>query len=158
MGNGGNGDLLPKDCCSQCPNPAARHCKHRPLPETSRDSQASLYQPLVGPLLLSLNLLWGHCSFLSISCGVTAPFSWDLVPIKFCLYPPRICFPVLQKFCNQIPLAFKVKFPRGSQSLCWIPRLGNLLWALELLQQCENFFDRIILQFVGCLLCSSMMD
>ena len=31
----------------------------------------------------------------------------------------------------QIPLAFKVKFPGGSQSLCQIPRLGNLLWALE---------------------------
>ena len=53
---------------------------------------------------------------------------------------------------NQIPLAFKVKFPGGSQSLCWIPSLGNLLWALELSQQCENFFGRIVLQFVGCLL------
>ena len=45
---------------------------------------------------------------------------------------------------NQIPLAFKVKFPGGSQSLCWIPSLGNLLWALELSQQCENFFGIII--------------
>ena len=26
-----------------------------------------------------LNLLWGHCSFLSISCGVTAPFSLSRV-------------------------------------------------------------------------------
>ena len=112
----------------------------------------------VGSLLLSLYLVWGHCSFLSISCGVTAPFFWDLVPIKFCLCPPRVYFPVLQKFCKQIPLAFKVKFPGGSQSLCQISRLGNLLWALELLQQCENFFDRIVLQFVGCLLCSSMVD
>ena len=34
----------------------------------------------------------------------------------------------------------------------WILRLGNLLWALELLQQCENFFGIIVLQFVGCLL------
>ena len=47
---------------------------------------------------------------------------------------------VLWMFCNQIPLAFKVKFPGGSQPLCWIPRLGNLLWALELLQQYENSF------------------
>ena len=40
--------------------------------------------------------------------------------------------PVLCKFCNQIPLASKVKFPGGSQSLCQIPRLGDLLWVLEL--------------------------
>jgi len=51
--------------------------------------------------------------------------------------------PVLWKLCNQIPLVFKVKFPGGSQSLCQIPRLENLLWALELLQQCESFFCRI---------------
>ena len=44
------------------------------------------------------------------------------------------------KFCNQIQLAFKVKFPGGFQSLCWVPKLGNLLWTLELLQQRENFF------------------
>ena len=46
--------------------------------------------------------------------------------------------PVLWKFCNQIPLAFKFKFPGGSQSFCPIPRLGNLLWALELWQQREK--------------------
>ena len=40
--------------------------------------------------------------------------------------------PVLWKFCNQIPLASKVKFPGGSQSLCQIFRLRNLLWVLEL--------------------------
>ena len=45
----------------------------------------------------------------------------------------------------------------GSQSLCQIPRLGNLLWALELLQQCENFFGITVLQFVGCLLGGSMV-
>ena len=59
--------------------------------------------------------------------------------------------PVLWKFCNQILLAFKVKFSGDSQSLCWIPRLGNLLWALVLSQQCGNFFGIIVLQFVGCL-------
>jgi len=62
---------------------------------------------------------------------------------------------VLWKLCYPIPLAFK--FPWGSQSLCWIPRLGNLLWALELLQQYENFLDIIVLQFVGCLLGVSMV-
>ena len=41
-------------------------------------------------------------------------------------------FQVLWKFCNQIPLVSKIKFPRSSRSLCQIPRLGNLLWVLEL--------------------------
>ena len=64
---------------------------------------------------------------------------------------------VLWMFCNQIPLAFKVKFPGGSQPLCQIPRLEDLLWALELLQQCENFFGIIVLQFVGHLLSGSIV-
>ena len=29
----------------------------------------------------------------SVSCGVTAPFSWVLVCTKFCLCPPKVCFP-----------------------------------------------------------------
>ena len=68
----------------------------------------------------------------SVSCGVTAPFSWVLVHTMFCLYPPKVCFPSLWKFCNQIPLTFKVKFPGGSQSHCQIAWTGNLLWDLEL--------------------------
>ena len=58
------------------PNPAAGH--HRPrLPlETPGRSQASPGQSLVGPLLLS-------------------PGSWCT---RFCLCPPRVCFPVLCKF------------------------------------------------------------
>ena len=34
----------------------------------------------------------------SVSCGVTAPFSWVLVHTRFCLCPPRVYFPVLCKF------------------------------------------------------------
>ena len=29
----------------------------------------------------------------SVSCGVTAPFSWVLVHTRFYLSPPRVCFP-----------------------------------------------------------------
>ena len=57
--------------------------------------------------------------------------------------------------------------PHGSQDSyiqCPMPSLDthgkvwlSLLWALELLQQCENFFGIIVLQFVGCLLSSSMV-
>ena len=35
--------------------------------------------------------------------------------------------------------------------------LENLLWALELSQQCETFFDITVLQFVGRLLSGSMV-
>ena len=94
--------------------------------------------------------MWGHCSFLLGPCAHKVLFA------PFCL--PRVCFPVLWNFCNQIPLAFKVKFPGGSQFLCWIPRLGNLLWALEVLQQCENFFYIVVLQSVGHLVRGSMVE
>ena len=34
----------------------------------------------------------------SVSCGVTAPFSWVLVQTRFCLCPTRVYFLVLCKF------------------------------------------------------------
>ena len=34
----------------------------------------------------------------ALSHGVTAPFSWVLMWTRFCLCPPRVCFPVLYKF------------------------------------------------------------
>ena len=53
------------------PNPAAGHCQPTPLLET-----------------WTLTVKSG-----SVSCVVTAPFSQVLVHIRFCLCPPRICFP-----------------------------------------------------------------
>ena len=97
-------------CCTQCP----RSC-----------SRALL------DLCLHWRILDTHRKSGSVSCGVTAPFPWVLVHTSFCLCPPSVCFPS-SEFSNQIPLASKVKFPRRSQSLCQIPRLGNLLWVLEL--------------------------
>ena len=38
-----------------------------------------------------------------------------------------------------------------------IPRLGNLLWVLELSKQCKNFSGMIVLHLVGHLLSSSMV-
>ena len=29
----------------------------------------------------------------SVSCWITAPFSWVLVHTRFCLWPIRVCFP-----------------------------------------------------------------
>ena len=93
------------------PDPASGHCQPTPRPETPRNSQASLGQSLMGFLFLS-------------------PRSWcaqDFV----CSLQESVS-PVLCKFCNQIPLASKVKFSGGSQTLCQISRLGNLLKFLEL--------------------------
>ena len=118
-------------------DPAAGHRQPSPLPETPGHAQASLVQSVVGSLLLS-------------------PGSWCTRGFVCALQ--QSVSPILWKFCNQIPLASKVKFPGSSQSLCWIRRLGNLLWALELLQQCKNFFGIIVLQFVGRLLSGSMME
>ena len=42
------------------------------------------------------------------------------------------------------------QIPWDSQSFCWIPRFGNLMWGLEPSQQYENFFSIIVLQFVVC--------
>ena len=97
------------------------------------DSAAGHCQPTTLPKTLDTHrqvwpsLLWDNCSFL-LSPGAH----------KDLLFPPRVCF------------------PRSSQSFCWILRLGIHLWAIELLQLCENFFGKAVLQFVGHLLCSSI--
>ena len=97
----------------------------------------TLWQATVNPCLhqrfldihrkVWLRLLGGQCSFL-LRPGVHKVL---FVPYKRQF--PNYCgsFTVLWKFYNQIPLAFKVRFPGGSESLCQKTRLGNLLWALE---------------------------
>ena len=83
------------------PDPKAGQCWPMTLPETPGHSQASVAQSLVGSLLLSPE---SQCSQGSV-CALQEFVS----PVPF-------------KFCNQIPLAFKVKFPGvlspfyGSQS------------------------------------------
>ena len=84
----------------------------RPPLETPGHSQASPAQSLLGTLLFSPGS-WCRQGFV---CALQESVS-----------------PVLWKFCNLIPLASEVKFPGDSQSLSQIPRLGNLLWVLELL-------------------------
>ena len=75
-----------------------------------------------------LSLLLGHCSFL-LAPGVQK---------AVCALEESVS-PVLLKFCNQVPLAFKVKFPGCSESLCCLYRLGNLFSVLELSFQQEKF-------------------
>ena len=91
----------------------------------------------------------------SVSCGVTAPILWVLVHAKFYLCPPKLEFLesllslILWKSCNQILLALEARFPRDSQSVCQIPRLGSLTWCSEPSQQGKNFFSITVLQSVS---------
>ena len=80
-GNEDNVDLLQKfpcgHSCTHCPEPGnSPLCTHA----SARDTGT-----LIGKSV-------------SVSCGVTAPFSWVLVHTSFCLCPPRICFPSPCKF------------------------------------------------------------
>ena len=100
------------------------------------------------------SLLWGHCScFLGT---VAHRCFFFLFVCFFVLSLQEPVSPILWEFCNQIPLAFKSHWV--FRVPCWVSRLGNMLWALELLQHCGNFFGVIVLQSVGCLLGGSMME
>ena len=76
--NEDNSDLLQKVPCThsytRCPQPCSRSL----LTQTSTGDSWTLT---------------GKSG--SVSCGVTAPFSWVLVCTRFCLCSPRVCFPVL---------------------------------------------------------------
>ena len=78
------------------PDPAAGRGQPMSLPETPGHWQASLGQSLVGSVFLS-------------------PRSWCTQ--GFVCAVQESASPVLCKFCNQIPLASKVKFPVLSISL-----------------------------------------
>ena len=118
------------------PDPASGHSLPTPSLEMPGYTQASLGQSL----MVSLHLSPGPWCTQGFVCTLQ-----------------KFVSPVLCKFCNQIPLASKVKFSGGSLSLCQIHRLGNLLWVPELSYQWENLFGIIVLQFVGHLLGSSMV-
>ena len=68
-----------------------------------------------------LSLLWGHCSF------ILGPGAYKVlfVPSK------SLCFPVLWKFCNQIPLTFKVRFPGGFSVPLPDPQVGKSVVGLR---------------------------
>ena len=114
-GNEDNGNLLQKVPCThrhtQCPPPCSR-------PLLTHASAGDSWT------------LTGKSG--SVSHEVTAPFPGFWWPHGFVRALQDSVSPVLCKFCNQIPLASKVKIPGGSQSLCQIPRLGNLFGVLEL--------------------------
>ena len=98
--DGDNCDLLQKvpcrHCYTQCPQPCSRP---PPTHASTRDSWT----------------LMGKSG--SVSCGVTAPFSWVLVCTRFFCALQESVSPVLWKCHSHAPLASKVKFPGGSVPL-----------------------------------------
>jgi len=65
------------NCYTQCPQPCSR------LPPTHTSAEDYWIPPDKSG---------------SVSCGITAPFSWVMVHTIFCLCPPRVYFLVLCKF------------------------------------------------------------
>ena len=114
---------------SSPPVPAVSPCWLTPPQETLQHMLVVLAQPPVGSLLLSSE-------------------SWCMQGFVCALQVWGPCFPQW-KSCSQIPLAFKVRFPGGSQTLCQVPSLRSLVWGSEPSQQWENFFGIIVLQFVS---------
>ena len=80
-GNEDNGNLLRKVPCTHCYTRCPQPCSSPPPTHASAGDSWTLT---------------GKSG--SVSCGVIAPFSWVLVHTRFCLCPPRVCFPVLCKF------------------------------------------------------------
>ena len=117
----------------------------------------TLWLATINPCL-SQRLPKTHIQSESVCYGVTPPFSWVLVCTRFCLCPHIVSASlVLWKFCNPALLIFNIWFPGDSKSLCYNSRLRNVLWDLEPLKQCRNFFDIIVLQFVDHLPNGSMV-
>ena len=73
-GNEDNGDLLQKVPCTHCYTQCLQPCSRPPLTHASAGDSWTLM---------------GKSG--SVSCGVTAPFSWVLVHTRLCLCPPRVC-------------------------------------------------------------------
>ena len=80
-GNEDNGDLLQKIPCMYCYTHCLQPCIRPPLTHVSTGDSRTLPDKSG-----------------SVSCGVTAPFSWVLVHTGSCLCPRRVYFPVLCKF------------------------------------------------------------
>ena len=96
------------------------------------------WRPLDTPRQVWVSLLWG-----------TAPFSWVLVHTRFCLCPPRVCFPVLCKFwqlygglmatsskkAHAIPISAASRAPAPAAGHCWpylVRRHSNTVLAQSL--------------------------
>ena len=99
--------------------PLSKEVKSKYLFSTTLPLSSSLHLSVS----LSLSVSLPHCELKNLNRFVICP----LQQLEFLI-------PLFTE------LVFKVKLPGGSQSLCQILTLWNLLWALRLLQQYKTFF------------------
>ena len=120
-------------------------------------------------VLLVEGVCYDRCIFLAKFCytlpcftlyskanlTVTVPFSWVLVHKMFYCALWESVSPVLWRFYNQIPLAFKVKFPGGVSVPFPDPQIGKSVVQSRTFAAMWELLCIIVLQFVGCLLSGS---
>ena len=105
----GNGNLLQKDLCMYCyiQSPWS-HSRPLSTHASVRDSWT----------------LTNKSS--SVSCGYTAaPFSWLLECTRFCLCPPRVCFPSPVQVLSSNPTGLQSQIPQGSSVSLMNPQVGK---------------------------------
>ena len=107
-GNDHNGNLLQKDVCThyciQCSWPHSR-------PLSTHASAAGSW---------TLTAKSG-----SVSCGDIAPFSWLLVHKRFCLCPPRVCFPIPVDILSSNPTGLQSQILWGFSVSLLDPQVGK---------------------------------
>ena len=96
--------------------------------------------------------------FDSVSCGDTAPFSWLLVHAKFSLCSPRACFPSPVKVQQSNPTGALSQISWGFSVPLSDPQVRKPVVGPRAFLTVWDFFSIIVPQFVGRLLCSSMLD
>ena len=93
----------------------------------------------------------------SISCGVTAPFSWILVYLRFCLCPPRVWFssPVEVPQSNLTGLQSQITW--GFSVPLLNPQFGKSVLGPRTFAIVPERLGIVVLQFVGYLLSDSLV-
>ena len=115
-GNEDNGNLLQKIPCMYCYTHCPQPCSRPPPTQASAGDSWTLM---------------GKSG--SVSCGVTAPFSWVLVHTRFCFCPPKSLFPVLCKVYENCYNPIKVQYYIAG-CVSWVP----MLTLLDLWTCCQN--------------------
>ena len=106
--NEGNGDLLQKDLCSiQCQGNPQQGGSSRKNHTSTRVSWTLTGKS--GP----------------VTCRATAPFSWLLVPTRFCLCPPRVCFLSPMELLQSNPIGLQSQIPWGFSVPLPDPQVGK---------------------------------
>ena len=96
--------------------------------------------------------------WLSLLWGDTAPFSWLLVHAKFSLCSPRACFPSPVKVQQSNPTGALSQISWGFSVPLSDPQVRKPVVGPRAFLTVWDFFSIIVPQFVGRLLCSSMLD